>query len=245
MFKSIFQPSVLVTLWLVSFCWSSAQTPVKPSARKQGNQPQPKVAMAAWYESEEILFGISRTQFAAMGLSKLTEQEYVWLMAWVNSQKSKAKEEALAKQPSYSCGRPIQEPATYDKVNLLIEVGDQTPADITSGIRQRLRAIPDVQIVYGSKDADLLVSIIGFQNELTSGRQTGYTISIVTADPCQSSVGTYVSSFSMYRSHFLQTSGKEVNGMVEGIVTTLDAKDLEPIRKQNAEIKQSLLKNKK
>lgn len=215
-----------------------AQTNPPPPRKK----PLPAVRMASWNEKAEKSFGVSHEDFKSMGFSKLTQDEYGLLLFWISAQKTHAEqkgmEEAQAAALTYSCGLNVAEEAAASKVNVIIEDDKNTPAALVSGIRQRVRSIPDVQIVYDTKDADLRISVMAFENQLKGSNEiTGYTAAIITTTPCISKFGTTESNFQKYHSATLQSGGRDLNTVVERIVTTLDSDDIEPIRQEHAEIK--------
>ncbi len=130
-------------------------------------------------------------------------------------------------------------------MNLLIDASEATPSELMSGVRQMLRSISDVQIVYDIKEADLVISILGYEDKMADSRAVGYTASTTTAAPCMSKLGTNEWNFLMHENHFLQSSGKDVKVLVEDIVTTLDSKDIENLRRQHESMKKYLREQKK
>jgi len=236
---------------------ASAQTPnttanTAPRAPAKQPQPQtkqaqlePKVPMAAWSDSAaESLIGMTKADFESLGLGKLTASEYAAFVPWVFIKEAKATKAAQASQLTYSCGRLSIDTQDYEKVNIYMVVEDSTPAELASRIRQNLRALSDVQIVFSSEEADLTVDVVGFPLETVSGQKTGYVASIVTSEPCVSKIGSDQSSFKQFQTASLQTGGMDVARVAEAITTKLDATNIETARKNNAAMIQ-FLKNKK
>jgi len=210
--------------------------------------------MASWNAQVEQSFGISQDDFASMGFSKLTQDEYVKLLLWISAHNTKAEQKgmeegqsaAMNMQTTYSCGPKTVDETSVSKVKLIIEDEKDTPSALMSGMRQRLRSIPDVQIVYDEKDADLSIAIIGFENTLTgSNATTGYSAAVITTIPCTSKFRTNEWNFKILDHALVQTGGKNVNPFVEEIVTTLDSKSIESIRRDHASMKKFLEGQKK
>jgi hypothetical protein len=231
----------------------SAQTPnttsrvqtKQPQTQSKPLQPAVKVPMAAWSEGAGTLIGLTKAAFDSMGLEKLTPSEYATFESWVYTRETDADTAARASQLTYSCGRSSKEAHDWEKVNIYLMIQDSTPSELASRIRHDLRAINDVQIVFSGEDADLIVNIVGFSIETTLGQKTGYAASIVTSDPCVGKIGGQQSKFAMLENAYLQTSGTDAVKLAEGVTTTLDSKDIESARNNNAAIIQLLKNNKK
>lgn len=202
--------------------------------------------MATWSDSgADRLIGISKEAFESMSLGKLTASEYASFESWAFIKEADATKAALASQLTYSCGRSSTEAHDYEKVNIYLIIEDSTPAELASRIRQNVRALSDVQIVYSSEEADLTVDVFGFALETTSNQKTGYAASVVTSEPCVSKLGSQQESFKQLQRAYLQTGGMDAAQLAEGVTTTLDSKDIESARKNNAVIRQLLKNNKK
>jgi len=188
---------------------------------------------AEWTASIESVFGITQKQFSEAGLFKLTETEVSTLLLAVYEIRQQAVDTAQKAQIAYTCG-PI--PASYDKIKLYVDVSENTPTEIASGVRQRLRGLPDVEIVYVPIEADVGIAIVGFENELLGGRKTGYSASVVTYDPCKGSGGDKDWPIQMLNNHFILTAAS-IPEIVETAVSHLDTRDLEAARKFHAAMK--------
>lgn len=209
---------------------SAAHTQTKGPA-KQG--PQITAPRAKWSAGVEKIVGMTRDQFSKMALGKLTKDEFAALLVWIEGSRSQAEVKAKASQLTHSCGRTGTDAAAFQKVKLDVEISDKTPSELASGIRQRLRGISDVELVYSESEADIVVSILGFEDKTDSGRPLGYTVSVVTSEPCEWRVATYSGRMRTVQNHFLETSPNSEK-TIEYTVTTLDAKDIEEMRKRNA-----------
>lgn len=246
--RILFCPLLICAFIAVSLsCFAQTPTPPAPPARVKKPAP-PKIETVTWNEQIGESFGASREEFASMGLSKLTQEEYVKLFLWAYERNAKAKEKGMEEgktfitntQNTFTCGPTVDE-TSVAKVSLIIEDEKDTPSALMSGIRQRIRNIPDVQIVYEEKDADLSISIIGFENTLVgSNVATGYSAAVITTTPCISKFRTTEWNFQMLDHALVQTGGKDLNPFIEEIVTTIDAKSIESIRKSHATTKKFL-----
>jgi hypothetical protein len=124
-----------------------------------------------------------------------------------------------------------------DRIPVLLTVGDQIPAEIASALRQKLRAIPDVEIVYIKSDAALEVGILGYENRTIGGVRTGYTVSVITTSTCKSSfIGVTAAEtpvewdITLMSGHHLLTAAT-ANEIVDQAVAGLDNADLEAERR--------------
>jgi hypothetical protein len=220
---------------------ASGQTPTNQKPAAAPKTAVVKVQRAVWSEPLESVYGISRDDFNAIGMSKLTTDEAANLLVWVNGRevlaKSKGKQEGTAMMSTYSCGRSIEDEVAHPSANLFLEFSEHTPAEIQSGLRQKLRGITDVQIVYDEKDADLVISLIGFEDRTERTNQiTGYTVAVATFTPCRWKVGSSEGIFEMHQNHYLQTAGY-VPQLIDGVSASFDSKDIESIRKEHAMFK--------
>ena len=213
----------------------------------QTKQPprQPNVTMATWNATTGGIMGITKEEFDSMGLGKLTDSEYLAFISWVGRRQQIVIKEAVSNQLTYSCGRISLDVHDFEKVKIYLMIQDSTPAELASRIRQNLRAISDVQIVFTGEDSDLIVNIVGFSIETTFGQKTGYAASIVTSDPCVTKIGSQQNKFAMLDNVYLQTSGTDAVKLAETVTTTLDAGDIEVARKNNATLIQLINSNKK
>jgi hypothetical protein len=200
--------------------YGQSTSPVAKSAAKQPVKSA-SVQHAQWTETAQAFSGVTQKQFTDSGLAKLTPDEFVQLMLAVADSRQEAVEENKRLQVTYTCG-PV--PANYDKVKVYVDVSDKTPSD--------------VEVVYSPIEADLGVGLLGFENELQTGRKTGYSVSVVTYDPCKGSLGSNEWSIRMLNNQFIVTDAT-ASGVVESILANIDTNDLENTRKLHAAIKSS------
>lgn len=196
-------------------------------------QPKPATPKAAWSEDAQAITGLTEAEFRSAGLYKLTPQEFLKLVDAMAIHQSAAATNAVKYQTQYKCGPFTPD---LDRVKIYISTSDKTPSEVASGIRQRLRAMPDVTIVYSETDADLGLEIVGMADELVSGRISGYTAAVFTYDGCEATLGDTKWPAQMQRNLRLQATGT-TNELIESIVTTIDTNDIESVRKTHATIK--------
>src|SRR5258708_38622767 len=105
--------------------------------------PQPKIERASWNDAAST-FGISKDDFDSMGLSKLTKDQYAYLLGWAYQRDSNAREAgkkegmeaASNSRVTYSCGPPMTE-SSVAKISLVVSGNEKTPPEVLSGILQR------------------------------------------------------------------------------------------------------------
>lgn len=231
---------------------ASAQSAPNQSQSAKPRGVQPQVKKAQWTEQTLTYLGISKNDFVSMGLEKLTMDEYGKLLAWAtnrereaaNTASEAAKKDAMASQVTFFCGPKQTTDESLKKVHVFIEDNNATVAELMSGVRQRLRGISDVEIVYEPSQADLDVSILGYEDKMETGtRAIGYTASTEVTTPCVGKIGTYEWNFQMSSDHFIFSGGTDSGILVEKIVAKIDSSDIEPVRKSHAQLKS--IQNKK
>lgn len=226
-----------------------------PQTPTKSNRPvTPREPRATWNESAEKYFGITEQGFLKMGLSSLTEKQYSEVLTWAIGRELSAREEgrqkgmqdARASMLVYECGRRASSDASsYEKVHLMLLMPDEFPTELASGIRQKLRNIADVKIVFDEASADVVVSFLGYENKTeSSNRLLGYSISVLTAESCEWKIGTTSGRSRTVLNHYVQTGPHNANSATEEVVTTLDAHDIETARRSNASMRQILEKSK-
>jgi hypothetical protein len=247
---------VCSTFALISclFLWTAAFAQTTPS-QPQSVKPkviQPKVQHAEWTGQAQAYYGISQDDFVAMGLPKLTVDEYSRLFTWAYNRqtasartaKEEGKKEAIDTQITFSCGSKQSPDTALNKIHVLIEDSPATASEVMSGVRQRLRGITDVEIVYEPDQADLVVNILGYEDKMENGtRGIGYTASTLVTHPCVGKLGTIEWNFQMLDDHYLLSVGKDIGLLAEKIVTKIDSNSIESIRKSRSQMKS--LQNKK
>ena len=217
----------------------SAQSGSAPSppagASGKGTSKPAAPSRAEWSEAIESFCGITREQFNHAGLAKLSKDDFAALILAIYNIRQEAVENAKKLQITYVCG-PL--PANYDKVKIYVDMDDKAPAEVASGVRQRLRGLADVEIVYTPIEADVGLQILGFENELESGRKTGYSVSVASYDPCKGSLGDNEWPTRVLDNHFIFTAAN-VSQVIDAVVSHVDTNDLEGARKLHAAIKKA------
>lgn len=105
-------------------------------------------------------------------------------------------------------------------------------------MRQRFRGLADAEIVYTPIEADVGVSILGFENQLESGHRTGYSASILTYDPCKGTMGDEEWQTRIVNNHFMVTAAT-VPEIIDAVVSDVDTNDIESKRSLHAAIKKA------
>jgi hypothetical protein len=222
------------TTCAIAFCTvvclqtADPQVPRPGPAETKSRTPE----KAVWGEYANTSFGLSREDFAQMGFSKLSYMEFALVLQWAF--RVQLRGESQGRSEAYSCGPKTVDETSAAKVKVLVENHDSNPSGLMSAIRQRLHAIPDVQIVYDSNDADLIAAVLAHQPTI-DGRDIGYEASILTATPCRSTSADAEQTFNMAANHF-QVAGGNVDTVAEVIVTRIDSKDIENIRLQHTSL---------
>lgn len=242
---------ILLTCFL--FCHNSvtAQTATQ-TPHPKSTSTKPKVELAVWNENAEKSFGITEGNFKSMGLRKLTLEEYVAVLNWGWTRETQAesrgrdegRQAVEATSSTYSCGpdKNKTDDQSLSKVNLFIVPNTDTPSEIMSRVRERLRRMSDVQIVFDKKEADLVVEVSGFEAKMRgSNTAVGYTAATIVTVPCTWKIGTQTGIFPMFQDSLLNTSNLNAGDLVESIVTTIDSHDIESVRQQNAMWKKTRL----
>jgi hypothetical protein len=232
----------------------SSQTATTQKPRPKAIPSKSRVELADWNELAEKSFGITEQGFKSMGLEKLTADEYMQVLAWETARETAAESKGMnegrsaaeATTITYSCGREKMDEQSLSKVNLFVVDNESTPAEIMSRLRERLREISDVQIVFDKKESDLVIEVDGYEVKMEGETRTvGYAASAVVTTPCTWKVGAQSGDFIMYQDSFLLTSNLNASGLVERIVTNIDSHDIESARQENASLRKILQNQKK
>ena|ERR1039458_8056700 len=214
---------------------SSGSKPAHTGANGKLAAKSAPVAHAEWTELAQSFAGITRKQFDDVGLGKLTKDDFSALELAIYEIRQEGVEASRKLQTTYVCG-PI--PANYDKVRLYINVSEKTPAEVSSGVRQRLRALSDVEVVYSPIEADTGVEIMGYENYLEGGRKTGYSASAITYDPCKASLGDKEWAIRVMNNHYTAAAGT-ASDLIDSVVSDLDTNDLESTRAFHSAVKKA------
>ena len=104
-------------------------------------QHLPKVATLA--TAFQTATNMTAQEFTSAGLNKLDDDELTTLAALFSQRQSTAVEAAKRTTMQYRCG-PFN--GNYDKVKIYVDSSDGTPAQIMSGVRERLRSMPESKL---------------------------------------------------------------------------------------------------
>jgi hypothetical protein len=228
---------VVVLAASFAFCFTgSGQT------SSNQNSLASKVQRAVWIEAMESEYGISRDDFNSIGMSKLTKEEAAYLMTWSQGKRTRQEEPT---NPTYSCGRSLNDLVAHPSVSIFVAMRDPVPSEIQSALRQKLRAISDVQIVYDEKDADLVIAVLGMESRAQGNNYLlGYIISVAVFVPCEWKSAGSQGVFEMYENHILQIAGSAPDA-VNSVTSALDSDNIEEIRKEHALYKKLVESQKK
>lgn len=179
----------------------------------------------------QAMIDMTPAQFSSAGLQKLTDDELISLAGFISQHSAKAADEATKAHMHYRCGPFV---TNYDKVKIVVNATDGTPSQIVSAVRQRLRALPDVEIVYSATDADFGVMMLGLENTSASTNHVfGYSVATSTFLGCEASAGETKWPIEISFNRYIFT-GPTYESLTEGIVTTIDTNEIESTRKSNA-----------
>jgi len=219
-----------IMLTLVSSVHAPAQvqkkTAGKPAIKSTSNSTK-ELAWSDWGFIASIL-GVDEASFRETGLSKLSQDQLTTLVG----RAAAAQEKAKAVLQPYLCG-PTNAPK--GRLQIFVKVSDTTAAEIASGIRDKLRAMSDLDLVYNEPQAQLALEVLGLKNELKSGYVSGYTISISIIRPCKAKMGQVEWPIELHEGHMIFT-GDVLATVINTAVANVDTDNFENERKFNASI---------
>src|SRR5262249_15930315 len=127
---------------------------------------------------------------------------------------------------TYACGRTPKNEIANPKVRLLVKPNRETPSEVTSGVNQKLRSMPDVEVIYARDEADIVLNLLGFENTTQQTNQLiGYAVSVVTVSPCKGNVGKDSFDFGMILNNYIFSGPRNPERMISDIVSSVDATD--------------------
>lgn len=196
---------------------------------------------ATWTPYVEKNYDITEEKFGDMGLPELTVNQYVNLLLWLQDREQKVKNSVP--QQALDCDRPgtpfsSTPPEAYDKVHVNVTASGEA-TQIISGVRERLRTMDGVEVVYSDDDADLTVSMLAMNLTNVGGYHTGVAASIDVTQPCAYKVNTSSVPYQMQLDQFMEV-GSNISDLVNEIVSTIDTRSLDAQRAQNARYKKML-----
>lgn len=215
-----------------------------PTAKKV--QVPQNVQHASWVPYLQNSFALSEQDFRKLGLEALTQEQESSLFLWILDREQDAKD-SVPRQ-DYSCGRPgtafLQTfPDEYGKVTVLVRANGSAE-EIISGVRERLRTMNSIEVVYSRGEADLIVDLVAMKTTNTAGYETGVAISTAVSQPCEWKVAANTSEYDALQDQFLQV-GSDMKEVVNSIVASVDTNDLENQRKMNSGYRKYLLEHSK
>jgi hypothetical protein len=201
------------------------------------NQVQRKTAKpveehAAWLPVANEYFGLTQETFNQAGLSKLTTTEYGVLLTAIGTQRAQAAENAKKNVLTYDCGGL---PEKNSKIKIVVDSDSDALSEIMSPLRQRIRGMADVEIVFDPQQADFGVTILPMALYNVNHYKAGYAASIITYGTCQARLGDTKWPLKIINNHWVFTAG-DASQIVNDIVTSIDTGDIEQARKIHAAV---------
>ncbi len=218
----------LVILTIVGIMFAQAPKP-KPAARPSSN-PNSNTERAVWNAGWEVILGITETDFHTLGFDTQSKEQATQIFTYL-----------AANRPHLTCSKFYKDKDELKRVHVFVEA-DSSGSSITSQefvgqLRSRLSAIHDVSLVYSDSDADIIVKTIAFPTLSESGRQIGFTASIVGLTLCTfKSMSGYDKGEITIReltTHKLLTGPSEED-ILSRASSSLDVGDFDDIRKEHA-----------
>ncbi len=219
---------------LSGICLSSsllAQQAKAPSPRP-ATHTAAEIARSTW-DSKLGKVGLTEDLFIANHLSRLNRDEItnVTSAIWGDGFGNGYKIGADSVFPT--CGPQTKTP-DLSTVKLYLDNPDDTDADIASGLRQQLRAIPDIRIVFSESDADATIHVLALRDKLKDSSDTiGYTLSYFASRPCSIPLAGNKFNFDINLSSDLQTAAS-LDVLLKEVVSEIDIRINEKIRGWNA-----------
>lgn len=209
-------------------------------AREQQSNRNAQPTMS-WTPEVEQNFDITKQNFQDMGLSALSQEQYINLLTWDEMRTQKAKSSVITE--NFDCGRTSEsfadsKPEAYDKVRVYVDATGEA-SEVISGVRERFRAMNGIEVVYNNAEADVTVSLVALNLETTGGYHNGVAISYVVQEPCILRFGTSKTNYDTIENQGIQV-GSNISGVVDSLVSKIDTSDLERHRQSNASYKKML-----
>lgn len=220
--KSLCLLVVLLSSLTATQCLSqSKQTAANPKATVQ----TPVSPHAEWAQFWDQMIGIDADGFGKAGLNSLSKDQAGSLFNQI-----------YQNRPTLSCQKfySQKEKGELSFVHLHVS-GPESAGEFVGRLRSKLGAIKDVKLVASDDDADLVVSVLAFSDEVGS-RQVGYIASVIVMTPCTYNVPSGMDkgsdTFRRMNDHFLQTNPRE-DELAVTISNTLDASSFDFTRNQH------------
>jgi hypothetical protein len=196
-------------------------------------QPHPtdhtEAARSKW-DASFAPYGLTADLYRDNHLSRLSIDEIKnvtlagWSMGWDDAMSSVVP----------SCGPEAKNP-DLSTVKLFLDIPDDTDTEAASGVRARLRAIPDIRIVFSEPEADATLHFLGVKTQSkSSGMVYGYVLTYVASRPCSVHLAKGLYRYDLILSHDLETAGT-VEEVVQSVISNVDVHVCEKVRKWNAD----------
>ena len=200
---------------------AAAQTPTPPAAAAPAPhkaKPTPKTSNnAVWAPDVQQTLNVSATDFAAVGLNKLTKAQLQALEAAVRTDPTRH---------LLTC--PASGTTPIGRIHVLLTVaGDDSTGAIAGQIKQAITSLSGVDLVDHPAQADRTLHVV-IQEQTTSKRTIGFTASYVTGTPCTESVAGKLTDIELKGTLGTYTDAKGA-GLATDLAGMLDH-DLQPLR---------------
>jgi hypothetical protein len=194
-----------------------ATPPATPVPHKAKSAPSKTTTNAVWAPDVQQTLNVSATDFAAVGLNKLTKAQLQALEAAVRNDPSKH---------LLTCPASGTVPAGRIHVFLTV-AGDDSTGAIAGQIKQAVSSLSGVDLVDKPAQADRTLHVV-IQEQTTAKRTIGFTASYLTGTPCIETVAGKVSDIELKGTLGTYTDAKGA-GLATDLAGMLD-QDLQPLR---------------
>jgi len=192
-------------------------SPATPVPHKAKAPAKPASTTAVWAPDVQQTLNVGATDFAAVGLNKLTKAQL------------QALELAVRNDPNkhlITCPASGTVPAGRIHVFLTV-AGDDSTGAIAGQIKQAISSLSGVDLVDKPVQADRTLHVV-IQEQTTAKRTIGFTASYLTGTPCIETVAGKVQDIEMKGTLGTYTDAKGA-GLATDLAGMLD-QDLQPLR---------------
>jgi hypothetical protein len=196
---------------------SPAAPTATPVPHKAKSTPPKTTTTAVWAPDVQQALNVSATDFAALGLNKLTKAQL------------QALEVAVRNDPNkhlLTC--PASGTVTAGRIHVFLTVaGDDSTGAIAGQIKQAVSSLSGVDLVDKPAQADRTLHVV-IQEQTTAKRTIGFTASYLTGTPCIETVAGNAKDIELKGTLGTYTDAKGA-GLATDLAGMLD-QDLQPLR---------------
>ncbi|WP_433975145.1 hypothetical protein [Tunturiibacter lichenicola] len=194
-----------------------ATPPATPVPHKAKPPAKPSSTTAVWAPDVQQALNVSATDFAALGLNKLTKAQL------------QALEVAARNDPNkhlLTC--PASGTLPVGRIHVFLTVaGDDSTGAIAGQIKQAIGSLSEVDLVEKPAQADRTLHVV-IQEQTTAKRTIGFTASYLTGTPCIETVAGKAKDIEMKGTLGTYTDAKGA-GLATDLAGMFD-QDLQPLR---------------